>query len=78
MFPDILIHINGSKSLKIENYKNILDYKENFIFLQGKVQNVKISGKEFRIDYFTKESMHVSGVLEKIEFEKTGNHHNRR
>ena len=68
MFKEILIHINGTKSVTIENYKNILDYKDNLIFIQGKLENVKMTGRDFRIDYFTHESMRVTGFIEKIEF----------
>ena len=69
MFSEIIIHINGSKSLTIENYKNILDYKEDFISIQGKKENMKISGKDFRINYFTQDSMRISGMVEKIEIQ---------
>ncbi len=78
MFPDMLIHINGMKSVTIENYKNILDYKDNIIIIQGKIQNVRIEGKDFTIDYFTHDSMRVTGIIEKIEFQRTGNNHSRR
>lgn len=72
MFSEIIIHINGTKSMTIENYKNILDYKENLILLQGKLEIIKITGKDFRIDYFTHESMRLNGQIDKIEFQANG------
>ena len=56
----------------IENYKNILDYKENLILVQGKTENLKITGRDFRIDYFTRESMHITGIVEQIDFQRNG------
>ena len=69
MFQDMLIHINGNKSITIENYRNLLDYKETLLFIQGRQETVKMIGKDFRIDYFTHENMRVTGFLEKIEFQ---------
>ncbi|MBE5955895.1 MAG: hypothetical protein E7253_05525 [Lachnospiraceae bacterium] len=78
MFREILIHINGTKSITIENYKNILDYKDDFILIQGKEENLCITGKSFRIDYFTHESMCITGTVEKLEFRSAGMKSDRR
>lgn len=72
MFKEMFIQLNGKKSLTIENYKNILDYRENLILIQGKTDTVKLTGKDFAIDYFTHESMGVTGTLEKVEFLNKG------
>ena len=72
MFQEMIIRITGTKALTIENYKNILDYKENLILVQGKTENLKITGRDFRIDYFTRESMHITGTVEQIDFQRNG------
>ena len=72
MFQEMIIRITGTKALTIENYKNILDYKENLILVQGKTENLKITGRDFRIDYFTRESMHITGIVEQIDFQRNG------
>ena len=78
MFQEMLIRITGTKTLTIENYKNILDYKEDLILLQGKTEILKITGKNFLIEYFIQESMQITGSIEKIEFQITGKKANKR
>ena len=77
MFKEILIYINGTKSITIDNYKNILDYKDNRILIQGKEGNVLMTGKDFGIDYFTHESMRIIGSIEKIEFQSSDKNNRR-
>ena len=78
MFQEMLIRITGTKTLTIENYKNILDYKEDLILIQGKTEILKITGKNFLIEYFIQESMQITGSIEKIEFQITGKKANKR
>lgn len=72
MFREMFIQLNGTKSITIENFKNILDYRDNLILIQGKTDTVKLTGRDFAIDYFTHESMSVTGSLEKVEFLNKG------
>ncbi len=78
MFREMLVRITGTKTLTVENYKNILDYKENLILIQGKTEDLKITGKNFLIEYFTQDSMQITGSIEKIEFQITGKKANKR
>lgn len=68
MFQDLIVNITGTKSIYIENYKNILDYKDDMILIQGKKENLKIRGQDFIIDYFTNESMRIKGSVSSMEF----------
>ncbi len=78
MFQEMLIRITGTKTLTIENYKNILDYKDNLILIQGKTEDLKITGKDFLIDYFTQDSMQITGTLEQIELQTVKKKANKR
>lgn len=78
MFREMLVRITGTKTLTVENYKNILDYKGNLILIQGKTEDLKITGKNFLIEYFTQDSMQITGSIEKIEFQITGKKANKR
>lgn len=78
MFREMLVRITGTKTLTVENYKNILDYKENLILIQGKTEDLKITGKNFLIEYFTQDSMQITGSIEKIEFQITEKKANKR
>lgn len=71
MFQELLITLTGNKSLYIENYKNIIDYKEDRILIQGRKETLIISGNEFRIEYFTSESMRIRGNILGIEFSES-------
>ena len=78
MFREMLVRITGTKTLTVENYKNILDYKGNLILIQGKTEDLKITGENFLIEYFTQDSMQITGSIEKIEFQITGKKANKR
>lgn len=78
MFQDLLIKITGKKEIYIENYKNILDYREDRILVQGKKETITLWGKEFRIEYFSSECMQIRGCLSCIEFGETSKASDRR
>lgn len=68
MFQDILIKITGKKDIYVENYKNILDYREDRILIQGKKDRILFTGTGFRIEYFSSECMRIRGCLSAIEY----------
>lgn len=78
MFQDILLTITGTKEIYVENYKCLLDYKENLIALQGKKETLLIRGEDFLIDYFAGDGMKIKGCVTSVEFIKTSNQVGRR
>lgn len=66
MFQEMIFHITGNKLIRIENYKNILDYKETEILVKGQSEHAKITGTNLKIQYFTRETMSITGNLEQI------------
>lgn len=68
MFQDILIKLTGKKEIYIENYKNILDYREDLILIQGKKDAVLLRGTNFKIEYFSSECMRIKGCLTSLEY----------
>lgn len=70
MFYDLFLNVQGKKSVYIENYKNIVDYKEDKILIQGKRELLKITGNHFKIEYFTNDNMKIVGSIDKIEIEE--------
>lgn len=68
MFQDLLVKITGTKEIYIENYKNLLDYKEDIVAVQGKHESVFIRGSNFLIDYFANDGMKITGCITSIEF----------
>ena len=59
----------GNRELVIENYKGILDYKEECILLQGKHYRIQIKGKRLRIAYYTKEEMKICGCITEVAYQ---------
>lgn len=78
MFQDILVTITGTKEIYVENYKCLLDYKEDLVALQGKKETLLIRGKDFLIDYFAGDGMKIKGCVTSVEFIKTSNQAGRR
>lgn len=78
MFQDILLTITGTKEIYVENYKCLLDYKENLVALQGKKETLFIRGEDFLIDYFAGDGMKIKGCVTSVEFIKTSNQVGRR
>ena len=63
-----LVTIVGNDELVIENYKAVLDYKEDFIKINTKIGIVKITGKKMTIKYIRKDEISVTGVIRNIEY----------
>ena len=64
-----LIYIVGQESLKIQNYKKILQYtqKEMVILLDQKILHVK--GENLNIDYFNEDEMCICGHIKSITYQ---------
>lgn len=60
---EIQLYLCGSKEIRVENYRGILEYTEQRILLQTKKQKISIEGKKLHILYYTKEEMKVVGTI---------------
>lgn len=78
MFNDILVTITGTKEIYVENYKCLLDYKDDVVALQGRKETVIIRGTNFLIDYFASDGMKITGCISTIEFCKISGNYSRR
>lgn len=78
MFQDMLITLTGTKEIYVENYKCLLDYKDDLVALQGKKEILLIRGSDFLIDYFAGDGMKIKGCVASLEFRKTANQAGRR
>lgn len=59
----------GNRELLVENYKSILEYRENTILLQGKKCRIRINGARLRIAYYTKEEMKICGFITEVSYQ---------
>lgn len=64
-----IITLVGKNELLIENYKGILDYKEDCILIQGKHERIKVEGRKLVILSYTKEEMKIGGIIREVSYE---------
>lgn len=61
--------ILGFKEILIENYKNIMEYEENFIKINTYAGCVSFWGTNLRLKQMAKEDIIIEGNIEKIDYE---------
>ena len=70
MFPfsgSMILTLQGSRELLVENYQGILQFDQNLLSLKSKKEQLLIYGDELSIHYYTKEELKVSGIIRKVE-----------
>ena len=59
----------GKQELRVENYKSILDYREDYILLQAKKYRIQIKGRKLQIAYYTKDEMKICGYITEVSYQ---------
>lgn len=59
--------IIGNREISIENYRGILEYNTELIKVLTKMGQIKISGIDLEIEYYTNDEMKIIGRFEGIE-----------
>ena len=68
-YGSVLLSVTGQNELLIENYRGILEYKDEHIRIQAKDCRILVVGKRLQIEYYTNEEMKVKGLIEQIIYE---------
>ena len=68
-YGSVLFSVTGQNELLIENYRGILEYKDEHIRIQAKDCRILIVGKQLKIEYYTNEEMKIKGFIEQILYE---------
>lgn len=63
-----VIHILGQFEMYVENYRNIIEYTSELIYIQARTCKIKIIGKNLQIVYFNNCDMKISGKIKGIEY----------
>lgn len=63
-----IISLVGRKSVRVENYKGIIEYTEECIKLQTKSGKLVLEGMHLNMDYCTDVELHVTGRIKQIRF----------
>ncbi len=69
VYGSVLVSVTGQNELLIENYRGILEYKDEHIRIQAKDCRILVVGKQLTIEYYTNEEMKIRGFIEQILYE---------
>lgn len=65
---NMIILMSGKSQLFIENYRNIIEYTDTSLKIQGKNGKVFISGKSIFIETYNSDMMLIKGIFLEIKF----------
>ena len=63
-----IISMTGNTNLLIENFKSIIKYQPDLLLIQCKKNQIEIKGKNFKIDFYNKEEIKITGYILEIKF----------
>ena len=63
-----IVTVTGKNEIYVENYKGIIEYSQNCIRIQTKVNRITFSGKKLEIIYYTNDDMKIVGDIETIGY----------
>lgn len=68
-YGSVLLSVTGQNEILIENYRGILEYKDDHIRIQAKDCRILIVGKRLQVEYYTNDEMKIKGFIEQIIYE---------
>lgn len=63
-----VITILGTGEICIENYRGIIEYTDGLIRVQTKSKQIRLTGKNLTIEYYTNDEMKITGCICSLEF----------
>ena len=69
VYGSVLVSVTGQNELLIENYRGILEYKDEHIRIQAKDCRILVVGKQLEIEYYTNEEMKLRVLIDQILYE---------
>lgn len=64
------IHLMGSRMMIVENFRNLLEYTDLLIRIQGKEGRLRIEGRCLCIREYHQETIRITGYIRQISFEQ--------
>ena len=65
-----VVTVLGRMELNIENYRGIIEYTDTLIRVQTKAGQIRITGKNLSVDYYTNDDMKLTRRIEAIEYQQ--------
>lgn len=63
-----IVTVTGRMEANIENYLGIIEYTDLLVRIKSKSGQIRISGKNLQIAYYTNDEMKITGHIEKVEY----------
>ncbi len=64
-----VVTVLGQTELTIENYRGITEYTDVLIRLQTKAGQIRVTGRNLCVEYYTNDDMKITGLIEQIEYQ---------
>lgn len=65
----ILVSMRGRERVTVENFKGISSYNTEEIRLLTKQSKVCITGKNLKIENYSRDEIEISGIITKLEYQ---------
>lgn len=65
-----VLTVLGRMELRIENYRGIIEYTDGLIRIQTKAGQIRVTGRQLKIEYYTNDEMKITGWIQSIEYQK--------
>lgn len=69
LLGDVLVSFIGRREMWVENYRSILLYTDTLVKVQARTCKVVVRGTRLKIEYYTSETMKITGQIQSLEFE---------
>ncbi len=63
-----VVTLMENEEVCIENYRRIIEYTDDIIRVQTKKRQIKITGKQLKIEYYTNDEMKITGKIDSLEY----------
>ena len=63
-----IVTLTGRFEVNVENYRGIIEYTDTLIRIKSKNGQIKITGKQLQIAYYTNDEMKITGHVDKVEY----------
>lgn len=63
-----IVSIMGNSEIYIENYKNLIEYTEQFVRVKCREGEIRIEGELLEIAYYKNIEMKITGVIRRVEY----------
>lgn len=63
-----IVTITGQLEVCIENHRGIMEYNDVLIRIKTKIGQIKVAGKDLRMEYYTNDEMKVTGRITSVEY----------